>query len=562
MQNCGDTQKLFAKSVPVTLKDGFTNQCRKSILFLTVEWKEASAALNKQELLISLTDSNDPFFLYHLHLSEEDFQVLKSSQGLLVDFTAFPQKFIDLIEISVAEEDKASPKFLLIFNTSERGGSISPTSQLDVVETNPFKHLIHLTLKFIAATDSSVKQYLAVTLKKLKEEKQHLESQLLHLEQDSRSRLSSSHASLEQKTQELEKLKNDLSVQLTLRETKHARELQEERDRLLNKQRELEIRYENEKKEKEHNYHKELQQLEKRVSCLDKLNKELEDQNHKRDTTIQELKSCLSSLKDEMRHSKQAVQEHKEKIQELQSELKQKLSEISLQKERIGELDSNNAYLKSILGKLQEQYENNYCHEKALESQLENLQKDYKESKKFIKSQETDINKGREIISKLQREVQVSHEEVKNVQSHMAELQQIISKKDKTIRTLQKELKDSKQNLEEKNYEIKRMSDSYTSLQEHNESLEQQIKSKYDVIKYLNRELVEKGIVPQYVPSTNQEHDSPINKRQSAGDADIIGLVRNASLGANENPKTFSGRRKPQGNKVSPTVAFGKSYRA
>ena len=37
---------------------------------------------------------------------------LKSQQGLLVDFTAFPQKFIDLLELCLAESGKDRPKYI------------------------------------------------------------------------------------------------------------------------------------------------------------------------------------------------------------------------------------------------------------------------------------------------------------------------------------------------------------------------------------------------------------------------------------------------------------------
>ena len=35
---------------------------------------------------------------------------LKSQQGLLVDFTAFPKKFIDLLELCLSEASKETPK--------------------------------------------------------------------------------------------------------------------------------------------------------------------------------------------------------------------------------------------------------------------------------------------------------------------------------------------------------------------------------------------------------------------------------------------------------------------
>ena len=42
------------------------------------------------------------------------------------------------------------------------------TAMLNVVETNPFKHLTHLSLKFVPGTDADVKKYLADCLKQLK----------------------------------------------------------------------------------------------------------------------------------------------------------------------------------------------------------------------------------------------------------------------------------------------------------------------------------------------------------------------------------------------------------
>ena len=48
------------------------------------------------------------------------------------------------------------------------GSSSSCTANLNVVETNPFKHLTHLSLKFLPGTDTDVKKYLAHCLKMLK----------------------------------------------------------------------------------------------------------------------------------------------------------------------------------------------------------------------------------------------------------------------------------------------------------------------------------------------------------------------------------------------------------
>ena len=48
------------------------------------------------------------------------------------------------------------------------GSSNNSTGVLDVVETNPFKHLIHLSLKFVPGNDEEIKKYLAKCLKVFK----------------------------------------------------------------------------------------------------------------------------------------------------------------------------------------------------------------------------------------------------------------------------------------------------------------------------------------------------------------------------------------------------------
>lgn len=58
-------------------------------------------------------------------------------------------------------------RFILEFvcNGSSMG---TGTGMLNITETNPFKHLTHLALKFLPGTDTDIKKYLAECLKTLK----------------------------------------------------------------------------------------------------------------------------------------------------------------------------------------------------------------------------------------------------------------------------------------------------------------------------------------------------------------------------------------------------------
>ncbi|GFS49387.1 spindle assembly abnormal protein 6 homolog [Nephila pilipes] len=519
-----EKEKLFSKSVSVSIKDGNINQCRNSKLNLTVEWQHIPNALHRQELLVTLTDNNDPFFLYHLQLSEEDFQLLKNSQGLLVDFSAFPQKFIDLIEICLVEGNKAQPKFLLVFNMSGKVGDFTSSSQLDVVETNPFKHLTHLSLKFVAATDSSIRQYLALCFKNLKEENHQLHNRLTQLDQDLKQQVTGSRNALEQKIQELEMVRKELSVEISMKESKFTRELQEEKEKFLYKLKDEETRLEREKKEKEDTYRKEIQQLEARVSCLGTLNKELQDKNYKHENIIRELRAQLITLEEETKRNKESLQSHKEKNSSLLNEIEEKRLRLVHQKKTIEELEKDITYKKQLIGKLEEKTEYYQKQEKVFEQELDEMKAKYQKNLKTCDQLEEDISKANEVINKLQREIQSGHERMKQKNLLLSKQELSVSEKDKIIQMLQKELKDSKLDLKRKNNEVKHLSDTVASFEEKTNHFEKELKARDSVIKYLNRQLTDRCILPQYVPPSNLI-SSPANqagKVNFAGDGNIL----------------------------------------
>ena len=180
--------ELFTKRVPILFKSP-DREDRREHVHLKMELQTLSSPLHKKELVVRLTDERDLFFLYTLRLGEEDFQSLKTQQGLLVDFAAFPQKFIDLLEMGIREEHKEMPKFVLHFVSQGSYTNERTTGILNVIETNPFKHLTHLSLKFIPGTDSDVKKYLADCLKQLKDTNALLQQRLEHTDTDLNQRL-------------------------------------------------------------------------------------------------------------------------------------------------------------------------------------------------------------------------------------------------------------------------------------------------------------------------------------------------------------------------------------
>eukprot|EP00961_Rhodomonas_salina_P039381 529297-Rhodomonas_salina.4 len=138
----------------------------------------ACRARGNPEQKFLLTDESDPFFLYSLKISEEEFQAVKVDQSILVDFAEFPDKlggdalllvfcalpslpqhgfqgasdetfcalrFMELLKCCGTAESKEHPKF-----TTSLVASASSVS-LNIVETNQFKNLTHLRLEMRCA---------------------------------------------------------------------------------------------------------------------------------------------------------------------------------------------------------------------------------------------------------------------------------------------------------------------------------------------------------------------------------------------------------------------------
>lgn len=132
-----EPDKVFDRMVPVQMQLSSTEE-RKHLLRLTIEFISSGISGScfrkvvtsiplyikwylrplllylctfHQDLQIEITDEDDPYIFYSLRMSEEDFSILKSQQGLLIDFSSFPSKFVQLVERCLSEHQTESPKY-------------------------------------------------------------------------------------------------------------------------------------------------------------------------------------------------------------------------------------------------------------------------------------------------------------------------------------------------------------------------------------------------------------------------------------------------------------------
>ena len=124
---------------------------RTSPLQVTVTSQLTSGQSQSRSVTITITDPGDYFFYFSVSLTEEDFTNLRQQQGLLVDFVNFPTMLIQLLEKCLSESQSAQPKFVLVLNMTRA----QPC--LEFTELNMFKHLVHLSLVVLRASDSQLK---------------------------------------------------------------------------------------------------------------------------------------------------------------------------------------------------------------------------------------------------------------------------------------------------------------------------------------------------------------------------------------------------------------------
>jgi len=133
------------------------------------------ASSGREKLLhLELCDAGDPYFLFSLDVGEGDFHALRREHALLVDFLAFPEHFVDLLEKCERGGSGGESTFEARLERTGSGGQAA----FAVVEANRFKRVTHVALAVAAGDDAAVKALLAGRLGQAQREAKVLEASL------------------------------------------------------------------------------------------------------------------------------------------------------------------------------------------------------------------------------------------------------------------------------------------------------------------------------------------------------------------------------------------------
>ncbi|XP_075119490.1 spindle assembly abnormal protein 6 homolog [Leptodactylus fuscus] len=496
-------EELFCKVVSIIIKCRDCEE-RRSTVRLAVETHSFSKPVYKKDLIVRLSDDTDPFFLYNLTLGEEDFLSLKSQQGLLVEYSTFPQRFIELLDQCIAEQDKTVPRFLLQLLTSSNGLDCL-SANLNIIETNPFKHLVHLSLKLLEGNDSDVKKYLADCIKSLKLENCVLKGKVQKSEEEFSQKLCIAQQALEEKCKELNKLRNEWTSQTSLLTNRHTQEITAEREKVLQIQTQYQHQFEQQKKELESSSNRALHHLESRVSELEALNKDLTERRYKSESCIRELKGKLTAVEEENHRAKQEVASLRRENATLDCECHEKEKLLNQYKMRTAVLEQEVKDKEEVVIRTTEACEGAQEHKKQLEESLEQKQLQTGKLETTVKSLSEELIKANEIIKKLQTDMKKLVDKMKLKNAVTMQQEKLLGEKDQILQKDKTELTNVKQSLKLKEDELLKLQEQLDCTTEKLEESKQLLKTNENVISWLNKQLNENKIASLQAPQTLYE---------------------------------------------------------
>mmetsp|Transcript_13415 Transcript_13415/g.37672 ORF Transcript_13415/g.37672 Transcript_13415/m.37672 type:complete len:496 (-) Transcript_13415:955-2442(-) len=419
-------------------------------------------------LKLQVTSEKDSFFLHSLEVTEDSFQRLKHDQSILVDFTDFPSHLIALLEHCIEAKQDAHPKFLCVLSTSKPSSEVqhnslsstsgsqgnsqaasalpfdSATSVVGIVETNQFKHLCHISMKFQPGNDARIKDYLSQRLSEVRAARSALESSL-KAEEATTAKLS---GELRQATEALASEQLTGREQTSRWETEKQSLLNDCKQELLREISELRDKYEAEKRAMEAEFKAEKDAL--TASNTDLLHKvaTLQDEKFSLDAKSRELGVKVESLEGDLKL-----------LRDSESDLKQ--SNLELDSGKHGAEKQNNLLLMKVAG-LEASMREKEALVRTLKDQLQSgeqssaaLQDSFAEMKLALSRAEErsslsaqEVNKGNQIIEKLQQDLKSSRAKMKLKSQVITQQEHLLQEKQSAVDKLERDEMISKSQIQ------------------------------------------------------------------------------------------------------------------
>ncbi|KAG1691042.1 hypothetical protein DVH05_027325 [Phytophthora capsici] len=483
-------------------------------------------AKNQKErvMRVEITDDDgvDPYFLYLWSVSEEEFHELKAQQRLLVDFASFPANLIELLQcclkdskkIAKEEEEKeqeneelaeeeatttakrgsidaqhsrsAGPvplSYLAVLNTSDSNGQ----SVFSIVETNPFKQLTHLSLRFFPGDDAAIKAYLAARLAQVGASRNLLSTSLKQTTAELQS-TQKSEASLQQ---QLSALGYEAESTLSQEKMKYAEELENQRkaaaDALKRREDELNAKID----ALVERYEKEIQVLKAAAEASDTKVQELSREKYQNEMQIDHLRAQSQDLSQGRSALSGEVEELRTQNKELDQKVFQQEKQINALQVRADALQQQLADKEDVIKKTTDVLQSAKAHNEEVDESLKMYRDNHARLQQKLELSISEINKGNEIIERIQNENRTLKSKMRMKARIIKQQEQFVEEKQLQREEALLELKSTKDDLRKRDEHVSQLKDTIKELSQKLEDSNKLLASNQQVITWLNKEINE-----------------------------------------------------------------------
>ena len=474
---------LFSHPLAVVVNSGDGE--RRHQLVVTVSTTPVSGT-QAGSVTIVITDTKDHYFYYSLSLLEDDFMNLRSQQGLLVDFASFPAMVVQLLEKCLAEGQTSQPRFVLVLNCTKA----QPC--MEFTELNMFKHLVHLSLVVLRATDSQLKDYLVSNITTLTKEKELLTEEAQKNVESLQQQLAARTELLQEKTAELDQFKLENSEQTSSLGQRLAKEVGEEKERASQQLQELQWKVERDKREMETKNARILQQLENRVASLDVQNRDLVEIRYKHEANLREVRGQLSSKEDELTRLKVEMSNVRKEKQILESSGGDRERRSSQLSTRLAVVEQELVDKEGLVRQQQEMVRQGEEARDRLAREVEEKNRLVEKRENAVKTVTGELLKANEIIRKLQDGVKQAQGKVKLRGQIATEQERLLGERDKDLGECREQLREGKELVNRLNTKVVEMEKRLEEKNQKIEELEKVLKTNENVINWLNKQITAK----------------------------------------------------------------------
>lgn len=451
-----------------------------SIAFVTHNQSSAHRTLR-----IKLTDEQDPFFLHTLEVTEAEFHSLKKEQSLLIDFGMFPQNFIELLEQCLQCRDEETPKFVAVFHMNQIADGGAGLATLSVVETNQFKHLQHLSLRFRPANDSAIKDYLAGKLSQYKLSQLELQQELTQTKE-----------CLTTKSQECQEAKTALSTihQKTSQnvaeiQQRHAAAVTDLKEKALQDRLQLQTLMQNQADVLKVESKAQAGSSAQKIQELSEQNRELTETKFKLESSLQQTTSSLESMQQTLTLCRNELKQMREKNSDLDTSSFNNQTTINQQNLRLAQLEQQAKDKTELIDNMSKTLEAVRAQKAGVEDALGLYKRNFTQAESKLKECVGEINKGNKIIQHLQNDVRSYRQKVKLKSSVIAQQEKLVAEKSNAMTTARAEIAELKHSVQDRASENQRLQQALAGMKNQLEEARKQLGSSNQVINWLNKEL-------------------------------------------------------------------------